>query len=466
MYFALFGVVFLFVGCKKETTETSTPFIESVEDDYFVDIDSVNEFFSTTSLNTRGLTSSSSITPFIIRDETVFYIVNQPNNQGWRIVSSDRRTPPILAESRQGSFSMNTDNSGLFAWMMGVAEDMYVVRHSKNDDLSFSEEEISENIRFWSKEPSRSLDPQPEEEGYWVGTSTTITEVVDTIPHLTNTQWWQGDPYNKYCPLKTDGSGDRAPAGCVAIAGAQMLYFLHEKWGIPQLMESSATCTGFVGNYYMSQGNLSATVWDDMVPALCDSADCDNPHPEAVMIACVGTRMQTDYDNDGAAPKLSFADMIEYVFNQYGIDCDYDSYSENFVKNSLLTGLPVIISAKSQWYPNWNFNIPGHAFLIDGYKRTRVKTTTHHTFYPYDPENYDPSSHPSYDVITYSTPEITSIKMNWGYWTQWCIDEVHNTDYLNDGWYTLTGDWYVTNSGNQYNYQYYRKMLHNFSVII
>ncbi|MBO7618161.1 MAG: C10 family peptidase [Bacteroidales bacterium] len=465
MSFALFGAVILFVGCKKDNSETSIPLIEKAEDSYFVDIDSINKLFQGQAFETRGLSSSSSIAPFTLRNETVFYIVNHPNNTGWQIVSSDRRTPPILAESKQGSFSIDTENSGLFAWMMGVAEDMYAIRHAENANLSFSEDEISEHIHFWTKESSRSLDPHPENEGYWTGSSTSVTEVVDTIEHLTNTHWWQGDPYNKYCPLKTDGSGKRALAGCVAIAGAQMLYFLHDKWGIPQRMESTATCTGFVGNYYMTQGNLSATVWADMEPALCVVDACSNPHPEAVMIACIGTRMQMNYGNNGSAPDLSFADMVDYVFNQYGIDCDYASYSESCVKNSLINGLPVIVSAKEQWYPNWNLTIPGHAFLIDGYKRTRVKTTTHYTFHPYDPENYDPTSHPSYDVITYSSPEITSVKMNWGFWTQWYIDGDHNTEYLNDGWYTLTGDWYVTNNSNQYNYHYYRKILYNFSVI-
>lgn len=107
---------------------------------------------------------------------------------------------------------------------MCVAEDMYAIRHAENEDLSFSDEEISENIRFWSKEPNRSIDPEPQEDGHWVANITTITEIVDTVPHLTNTRWYQGDPYNKYCPLKSDGSGKRAPAGCVAIAAAQMIY--------------------------------------------------------------------------------------------------------------------------------------------------------------------------------------------------------------------------------------------------
>ena len=38
--------------------------------------------------------------------------------------------------------------------------------------------------------------------------------------------------YNIYCPLKSDNFW-HAPAGCVAIAGAQILYYLNHKFGVP-----------------------------------------------------------------------------------------------------------------------------------------------------------------------------------------------------------------------------------------
>lgn len=465
-FFIISSAVILFPGCTKDNDDILPPLIENTEDDYFVDINSVNALFQYSDSETRGLSSSSrsSTSSFIFRNETVFYIVNHPNNQGWKIISSDRRTPPVLAESPRGSFSMGTDNPGLLAWMVGVAEDMFAIRHAENVDLSFSEEEISANIRFWSREPSRSLDPHPEDDGEWAGTTTTITEVVDSIPHLTTTQWHQKDPYNRYCPLRTDIPTERAPAGCNAIAGSQMLYFLHEKWGIPQYMESKAYVSGYVGsgNYIMTQWYPSNTVWGDMIATICPNGCSSHDHVEGVMIARVGCLLGSQYGNEGTSASLH--DLVEDVFNQYGIDCDYGSYSETAVRNSLISGFPVIIGASSQWYPNWDFTIPSHSFLIDGYKRTRVKTTTHFVFVPNDPDNYDPSSHPSYDVITYSNPIITSIKMNWGWWTQW-FTNAYNPDYLNDGWYTLTGDWIVDVDEDELNYHYYRKMINNFSII-
>lgn len=439
----------------------------SMHDDYFVDYRSIEEIAGYHDYLTKGSMTSKSptITPFVFQDETVYYIVNYPENRGWQVFSSDRRTPAILAEGYSGQFSLDTTNEGAVYWMMCVAQDMYKVRHTETSSLSFTSEEIEANIHFWTKEPMRSQIPDEEDEGHWWGSTTTITEPYDSIPHLTITQWDQGGPYNQYCPLKTDGTSHRAPAGCTAIAGAQMLYYLHEKWGIPQSMASSASCVGNIDNYTMSQWNFTTTVWDEMATdyyliALWNQDD----FPESVMIAHIGQLVGTEYGNNSSA--ASIADLVENVFNHFGIDCDYGSFSENTVKSNLLSGFPIIASACRQWYPNWNLSIPGHSFLIDGYKRTRVKTTTHYTFIPDDPEHYDPSSHPDYDNVTYSSPVISYIKMNWGINTQWYINGApYNTSILNDGWYTLTGDWVVEDGGNQYNYQYYRKMLSDFSIM-
>ena len=94
--------------------------------------------------------------------------------------------------------------------------------------------------------------------------------------------------------------------------------------------------------------------------------------------------------------------------------------------------------------------------------RTRTKTSTYHFWEPFDPENFQDlnNEYASYTTISYSSPEITSIKINWGWWTQW-------TYYMNDGWYTLTGSWHTERrNGETNNYNYWRKMITNYSIII
>lgn len=64
-----------------------------------------------------------------------------------------------------------------------------------------------------------------------------------------------------------------------------------------------------------------------------------------------------------------------------------------------------------------------------------------------------------YMTYTYSSPVITEIKINWGWWTQW-----KESDPVNDGWYTLTGNWYVHKGDDYYSYNHNLKMIHGFSV--
>lgn len=67
---------------------------------------------------------------------------------------------------------------------------------------------------------------------------------------------------------------------------------------------------------------------------------------------------------------------------------------------------------------------------------------------------------PEYEpYYTYSqtTPQITQIKINWGWWTQW------GYNHLNDGWYSLTANWVVTN-GSTYSYNYNVSTIYDIAV--
>ncbi len=75
---------------------------------------------------------------------------------------------------------------------------------------------------------------------------------------LLNTSWWQGHPYNLYCPAPPDGNGctwDHCTVGCNATAGAQMLRHwcwppygengspytdIYEWWNMPNTINESS----------------------------------------------------------------------------------------------------------------------------------------------------------------------------------------------------------------------------------
>lgn len=450
-------LVILFCGCTKDNSLKMTKDKETpTAQDNVVSFEDIYSFISKEGSTKGVIIADCKIEPYIGTSfDTLMYVINYGRKKGWVVLSSDKRTPAILAEGDKGSFVLNGDNPGLRLWMQGVAEDMYTIRHSKDEELTFSAREIEENRSFWTNEPIRIIDPPiiDDEGGHWEVTTTSSTQVYDTLGHMVP-QWDQWAPYNKYCPLSSDGSGNRAPAGCVAIAGAQVLYYLNKTISAPEYMYSSASCTGNTNNFYQNFSNATTTVWSNMMENYDDTPyrSCE----ESILIAYVGSRVWMEYGDDGSS--ANDADLPSRVFYANGINCSRASYDESTVRSSLLSSMPVIVGAYSAMIPLFGWGT-GHTFVIDGYKRTRTQYHSEYVWVPDDPSTfYDPTNqYASYYVNTYSAPAMTGIKINWGWWSQWVNHE-------NDGWYTLTGGWHVNNNNGGSNYNYYRTMIYGFSI--
>ena len=247
-------------------------------------------------------------------------------------------------------------------------------------------------------------------DGHWQLTSVDTLLVAYDSLKLTQTVWDQEfNGYNKYCPLCTGSSYWRAPAGCVPVAGAQMLFYLHNKLGTPAFAPDTAMCIGHVGfgNYIQATGGSSSTTWNYM---LDNDYNDKGYRSAAVLIADVGKKVGVTYGDDGSGASLS---NLVSVFAQYGIDCTFSTFgtTSNFIiKQNLLAEMPVVMRAK----PSANASV-GHAFLIDGYSRSRYQYTFSYEWV---------YSHPSTTIlfpigermttVSYSTPEITEFSMNWG----------------------------------------------------
>ena len=189
------------------------------------------------------------VTPYINTErDTLMYIVNYRNGQGWKIFSSDKRTPAILAEGEEGYFSLEEGSPSLAFWMSCVADDIAKVRNSTDEELSFSEDEIRFNKAYWTGDyPRLHGDGEPIiPVGHWEEIIYSETVEYDHVDHMV-AKWDQNNPYNACCPYYVNAPG-RAVAGCVAIAGSQMLYYLHNKIGVPVNMFSEGYCWGDVNN--------------------------------------------------------------------------------------------------------------------------------------------------------------------------------------------------------------------------
>ena len=445
------------VGCEKYTGESPLTLYENNGIKNSVSLSQIEQIATThCGGKTRsGEKTDCSILPFCSsKGDTLMFIVNYSGNTGWQIFSSDVRTPPVIAEGENGCFSIEEGSPALRIWLDCTAKDMEIVKLSSDDELNFNEEEISANRAYWSKGIAKVIDP-PEEDGHWAVITTSERILYDTLSHMTP-HWDQNRPYNAYCPYRTDSTDTRAYVGCVAVAAAGVLYYLHNYWGIPSEMVTSGYCTGDIDNFSRGFTMASTSAWEMMDPGYnSSSADA-----EALMLGFVGTVINMHYTNNysWALPSNIRTDL----FSLYDISCSQGSYNAATIKQNLGNGLPVIVTASDQLVP---VNGDIHTFVIDGYKRTRIKYTHYHYWVPDDDddENEDPwiikslPNHNPYYTYTYSTPEISMIKINWGWWTQWCSG-------INDGWYSLTADWTVTNNGNTYSYSHNVNMIYNLSL--
>ena len=446
------------VGCSRDALSTNDGLESSGtprSSNNSVSMDQLVSYLEKEGVGTRGQSGNYSIETRKNEDgDTLMYIVNF-DGHGWKILSADSRTPAILAEGDGGSFSEEGGSPALSIWMKMLSQDMSNVRRCSDEQLSLSMDEISANRSFWNvkqKEPSRNPRP-PQYEGYWITHTTSETVVDDTLEHMTP-HWYQGAPYNQFCPLSSGpGSTTHQPAGCVAVAGAQVLYYLHGKIGVPT--EAYGSCNIVNGEPVF--GDSSSSNWELMSPSFTYPNQAEYAEKEAILIRRIGHLVNMNYADSSAT--ANYSKLKTHAFPNHGLSCSNSDYCQDTVARYLNLQYPVIVSASDQLIP---LNGRWHCFVIDGFKKTHLEYTHCHEFIPADPETIilPGSGYESYYTYSYTAPEITAIKINWGWWTQWAGNNI-----LNDGWYTLTANWVVENDGAIYDYNHNVKMLYDFNIV-
>lgn len=392
-------------------------------------------------------------------EETLCYLINY--NDGWDIVSADRRTPVVLAQQDSGQLDLSKCESDeavcdVVSWIGFLASEVLSVRSSPIfiPEDAIAEAGVESSLSFWTNithpEEILGIPVIPTKAhnypGHWELVDT-IEEIIDyDVIDLCGTSWHQGQPYNTYAPLKTDGSGEHAPAGCVAVAGAQMLNCLYSQYGLPQTIPTSASVTGNINNYLFTYSGFSSSGWTAITN--------QNTNQIAILIAFVGYYIGNNWGNDGTGATLT--GLQSNIFSAFGYQSTLGPYQAIAAINSLVDSqLPVVMSAWDGVF--YVLGIPilwraaGHAFLIDRYKRQQVKTTYYYEWiYDYLPENEMIEQIGPRTETIYGNPFVSSyIGMNWGWGA-----------YYNNTWYSASGSWNIAD----YDFDDERQMISNFSV--
>ncbi len=293
-----------------------------------------------------------SVEPIIYKDVKVGYLVNL-SPEGFIIVPDVKLLSPIKFWSKKGTFRKE-------GFLLDVLEEMYIAKMGvKRGDLSESKEQPA-----WAWLEGRKAIPLEE------------VRTVEKSPLIT-TKWNQDDPYNKYCPQVNGAPPEcngKAPAGCAAIATAQIMRY----YRCPITGVGSHSYYWQYGGRYLSANFNHSYDWLSM-PDTLNGATSYQIDQVAQAIYDIGVAVEMRYGPDGSGTNLSKVMNALKTYFKYNpdtirlIECDLDCGSNldcfyNILRSERDAGRVVELAIfGANIYTSEQI---GHAVVMDGYRET------------------------------------------------------------------------------------------------
>lgn len=326
--FLIFAAVFIVASCSSEDIQQQTV---KTDDDYLITIDEAKEDLLSLLVDIEATTSESrdaihraieggfttSLGKVMSRTDEqtpLIHVFNFTDNNGFAIMSGDKRVPSLLALAENGSLTEDTEieNPGLAIFMAGL----------NNQGPS----------RIKDKEPYPFVDPNDPDAfiiyGEW---ENKIYGANGSCP----VKWGQGVPYNKYCP---EVNGLNCVTGCVATAVAQLM----------AIYKYPSSYNGFVFN------------WDEMTRTKIPLSDVAKNDVARIMQQLgLGNNLDMNYGlkQSGAKSKNIPRTMKSFGYSNGGELVDY--YTNDIV-SELKLGYPVLVSGVDP------IKEQGHQWLVHG----------------------------------------------------------------------------------------------------
>ena len=259
--------------------------------------------------------------------QPAFYVFNQPEGQGFVIVSADVRAYTVLGYSDSGCWDEN---------------------------------DLPDNARAWLEQYKQDLEVLDQTSDY-VAASTQQTAYTPVAP-LCATKWNQNAPYNNLCPSWQTG---HAAAGCVAVAGAQIMkYHAYPEHGIGSHSYKWANENG--DSIELSADYANTTYdWTNMLNTYGSSATLAQKDAVATLIYQCGVACDMVYGKSSSANSSTLArELINTFSYDKSIRPLYKDYAGETVlleaiQQDLLAERPVLVRGRTT-------DNTGHAFVCDG----------------------------------------------------------------------------------------------------
>ena len=264
---------------------------------------------------------------------SALYYVFNADDEGFVIVSGDKRTMPILGYAPKGIFEEESIPENLKVWLEGYAEQLRQL-----DGNSYVTDEEGPND--------------------W-----------DIVNPMIITRWNQDYPYNNNCP--TLGGYGRTVTGCVATSMAQIMYFHKHPTATTTTIPGYTCSTNWagIGRLELSELEPITFQWDNMMTAYFGGETTEQQAAVAQLIQYCGTAVNMEYrlasSGGSSASSLNMVTALKTYFN-YDEGIRYlsrNNYStsdwEQLIYNELKERRPVVYDGQSTG--------GGHAFICDGY---------------------------------------------------------------------------------------------------
>lgn len=254
------------------------------------------------------------------------YIFDNPNGNGFVILSGDDIAYPVLGYSYENKFPENIP-AHVQSWIDGM--------------------EASIN---WGRENGVKAPVLPDK----------TLQTTSYVVKLNTVKWDQGDPYNRYTPTI---NGQKTPVGCTATAtGIVMRYHKYPDKG-----------RGIIPGYASNSVSISAKAlghaydWDNMLETYTYNQYTDQQaNNVAELLYEIGIALESEYgvSGTGALPnKVTEVLSKHFKYSKSALFHQRREYSTDdwykLVKKELDANRPV-------FYSGYNEEA-GHAFVLDGY---------------------------------------------------------------------------------------------------
>ncbi len=298
------------------------------------------------SLSDSKVCLGGGITRSEAENDTLMYVFNFEDNQGFAIISANKNTEALIAITEKGHYdpTVRDQNDG-FNLFMDLAK-IYL-----------------ENNRQAGDPGGGGLDPILEFKDSIVPFSGYVGPFVEV-------KWGQNYPEGMFCPNNN--------SGCTVTAMAQVMSYFEYPTGIP------LTYSGADPSYQaLNWSNIKVhSISNHSQYSHYTVCDADEATHMAIGRLCrqLGELSDSSYDPDGTGTGNNKA---KQTLNSLGYTTtDWTNYSSSVVTASISNLHPVLISGDGILYDNGNPVEIKHSWVIDGYYYSGYESFTWNRPYP------------------------------------------------------------------------------------